>query len=441
MLDDQRRCRTCRSRANRRCEDCGQLTAHLFSAEQAGEELAKAIWVCDRCALGRHVDQIIPAEPAGALAGLRPALLAAEPLTTMRWMARGRDLLTDLDQGRIELDHRVFDGLPRRAAAVYLRSLLVAAEILPPDTHGQLRRFESYLDDILDGVAEPDRMLLNRWARWEVLARLRRRHDAGRTVDSSVGNARRQLRGTARFLSMLHTLNRTLGTANQHDIDDWFAGPGQAQWDVRPFLSWAKRVRELPKHLSIPSHAARPSTRPIDGEERWQVAKRLLGDDSIDPADRVAAALVVIYGQPVSRIVTLTTDNVEVDEHNVYLRLGHHPLDLPEPLATLIQDLPTQRRDGAAAHLPNTWLFAGSHAGAPLTANSLRNRLKNIGIDPRRMRVAATDQLARELPPVVLADVLGISYATAARAVSRAGGNWANYAGERQFEDTFRDFG
>lgn len=397
--------------------------------------------MCDRCSLKRHVDQIIPAEPAGALAGLRPALLAAEPLTTMRWMSRSRELLTDLDQRRIELDHRVFDRLPRRAAAVHLRSLLVAAEILQPDIHGQLRRFESYLDDILVGVEEPGRMLLNRWARWEVLARLRRHHDAGLTVNSSVGNARRQLRGTAKFLAMLHTRKRTLGTAVQHDIDEWFGEPGEAQWDVRPFLSWAKRVRELPKGLVIPSRGARPSTQPIDGEQRWQIAKRLLNDDGIDPADRVAAALVVIYGQPVSRIVTLTTAHVEVDEHNVYLRLGHHPLDLPEPLATLIRELPTKRRDGAAAHLPNTWLFAGSHAGAPLTANSLANRLKKIGIEPRRMRVAATDQLARELAPVVLAEVLGISYATAARAVARAGGNWANYAAERQSEDTFSDFG
>ena len=150
----------------------------------------------------------------------------------------------------------------------------------------------------------------------------------------------------------------------------------------------------------IPSRAARPSTQPIDGEERWQIAKRLLTDDTIDPADRVAGALVVIYGQPISRIVTLTTAHVEVAEGNVFLQLGHHPLDLPEPLATLIQELPARRRDGAAAHLPNTWLFAGSHAGAPLTANSLAIRLQKIGIDPRRMRVAATDQLARELAPV-----------------------------------------
>lgn len=424
LLDSHRRCRTCRSRAGRRCDDCTNITPHLFGVDD--------VWACDRCALKRLVDQIVPAEPPGALAALRPALLAAEPLTTMRWLTRSRDLLADLNQRRIRLDHDVLDGLPRRPAAVYLRSLLVAAEILPPDSDGPLRRLQSYLDGILDIIEEPDRKLLNRWARWEVMARLRRRHDEGRPIAASTGSVRRQLRTTVKFLTLLHSRGRTIATATQHDIDDWFAGPGDTKWVIQPFLSWAKRVRELPRHLVIPSRVARPSTQSIDGEERWQIAKRLLTDDTIDPADRVAAALVVIYGQPVSRIVTLTTAHIEIAEDNVYLQLGHHPLDLPEPLATLIQDLPTRRRDGAAAHLPNTSLFAGSHAGAPLTANSLAIRLQKIGIDPRRMRVAAADQLARELAPVVLAEVLGISHRTAARAVSRAGGDWATYAAERQ---------
>ena len=423
LLDSQRRCRKCRSRANRRCTDCDRVTVHLFGVDH--------VWACDRCALKRHVDQVIPAQPAGALVDLRPALLAAEPLTTMRWLARTQDLLRDLDQRHVALDHSVLDGLPRRRAVEYLRALLTAADILTPDTERPLRRFESDLEDLLDELDESDRKLLNRWVRWEVLARLRRRHDEGRTLTASMGNARRQIRQTVEFLTMLHDRQRTLGTVAQHDIDDWFAQPGHARWDVRSFLTWARRVRELPKDRVIPSRVVRPSTTPIDGEERWRIAKTLLTDDSIDPADRVAGALVVIYGQPISHIVTLTTGHVEVTEQRVCLRLGHHPLDLPEPLATLVQDLPTRRRDGIAEHLPNTWLFAGSHAGAPLKADSLAARLQRIGIDPGRMRVAAADQLARELAPAVLAEVLGIGHGTAARAVSRAGGDWANYAADR----------
>jgi hypothetical protein len=423
LLDSQRRCRKCRSRANRRCADCDRVTINLVGIE--------GVWACGRCALKRRVDQIIPTQPAGALIDLRPALLAADPLTTRMWLARSRDLLIDLDQRRIALDHGVLDAMPRHRVAEHLRALLIAADILPPDAAGPLRRFESDLDNLLDELDEPNRKLVNRWVRWEVLARLRRRHDEGRTLTASIGNARRQIHRTVGFLTMLHNRQRTLGSTAQHDIDDWFAVPGHVRWDVRPFLTWARRVRELPRDLVIPSRVVRPSTTPIDGEERWRIAKKLLTDDSIDAADRVAGALVVIYGQPISRIVTLTTAHVAVAEQRVCLRLGHHPLDLPEPLATLIQDLPTRRRDGIAEQLPNTWLFAGSRAGAPLKANSLAIRLQKIGIDPGRMRVAAADQLARELAPAVLAEVLGIGHGTAARAVSRAGGDWANYAADR----------
>ena len=337
----------------------------------------------------------------------------------------------DLDQRRIELDHGVLDGLPRPRAVEHLRALLIAAAILPPDSARLLRHFESDVDDLLDGLDEHHRKLVNRWARWEVLAHLRRRHDEGRTLTASIGNARRRIRRTVDFLTMLQDRRRTLATTAQHDIDDWFAGPGAMRWDVRSFLGWAHRVREMPKNLVLPSRLVRPSTAPIDPEERWRIAKRLLTDDSIDPADRVAGALVVIYAQPLSRIVTLTTSHVTVAENHVHLQLREHPLDLTEPLASLIQDLPTRRRNGAAEQLPNTWLFAGFHAGEPLSADSLGYRLQDIGIDPRRMRAAATDQLARELAPVILAEVLGVRPATAARAVIRAGGDWANYAADQ----------
>lgn len=37
------------------------------------------------------------------------------------------------------------------------------------------------------------------------------------------------------------------------------------------------------------------------------MARRLVADSAIPPDDRVAAALIVLYGQPLTRIVRLTT--------------------------------------------------------------------------------------------------------------------------------------
>lgn len=418
------RCRMCRARAKKCCADCGHTTILLTGFNGAR--------VCERCALRRHLDQIIPAEPAGALVELRPAILAAEPLTTRRWLTRTRGLLVDLNENRICLDHAVLDGLPHRKSVEHLRALLIASGILSPDPTGRLRRLEADLVELLDQLDEQHRKIVTRWVRWKVLPRLRRRHDQGRELDGVVGNARRQIRQTADFLTALQQRQRLLAELTQHDADDWFSRPGAMRWDVRPFLAWAQHTRLVPASLSLPPGYQSPRAAPVDAEERWRIAKTLLNDDNLDTVDRVAGALVVLYAQPLSRIVTLTNEDVIITDGRVRLRLGQDPLDLPEPLATLIQTLPRKRRASTVEQLPTPWLFAGSHAGKHLSARALSVRLRNIGIEPRRMRVAATDQLAREIPPAFLADVLGLRAVAAVRASRQTGGDWASYAADRQ---------
>ncbi len=129
--------------------------------------------LCDHCALRRAVDQIIPAEPAGLLAPLRPAILAAEPLTTGRWLGRNTDLLTSLNQGRISLDHATLDTLPNTKAIEHLRALLISTEILPPDPAGMIRRLEHNLDTMLRGLDHDHQRAVTRWIRWKVLPPLR----------------------------------------------------------------------------------------------------------------------------------------------------------------------------------------------------------------------------------------------------------------------------
>jgi len=113
------------------------------------------------------------------------------------------------------------------------------------------------------------------------------------------------------------------------------------------------------------------------------------------------------------------------------VRLGDDRLELPEPFATLIQSLPLRRREGVAEQLPANWLFPGQRAGRPLAAVSLGCRLRAIGIEPRRIRLAALDQLSKEIPPAMLAGVLGLNAPHTVRHTSSAGGDWARYAAER----------
>ena len=144
----------------------------------------------------------------------------------------------------------------------------------------------------------------------------------------------------------------------------------------------------------------------------------------------VGGALVVLYAQPLVRICALTTHDIATDGAIVTVRLGGDRLELPEPFATLIQSLLQPRRQGVAEQLPGDWLFPGQRAGRHLAAASLGRRLRTIGIEPRRTRLAALDQLSAEIPPAMLAGVLGPKTSHVVRHTTRAGGDWAHYAAD-----------
>ena len=76
-------------------------------------------------------------------------------------------------------------------------------------------------------------------------------------------------------------------------------------------------------------------------------------------------------------------------------------------------------------------LFAGSRAGTHINPTNLGQRLRRIGIQPRPMRLAAAEQLSREVPPAMLSGVLGLRTATIVKQTDQSGGNWASYAASR----------
>ncbi|WP_454118517.1 hypothetical protein [Microbacterium lacticum] len=368
----------------------------------------------------------------GVLAPLRASILAAEPLTTRRWLARTRELLRDLDTGRIPLSHDALDRFPQRRAAEHLRALLITAGLLELDPHRSLRRLEDRIPELTAPLDHEHRQLATRWLNWKVLPRLRTLDEQQRT-DTSVRNATRQVEQVVAFLTVLQDAGRHLDEATQHDIDSWFAGPGAIRHVVRPVLTWARQNRQLPRRVELPpTYVGKPVT-PMDAEQRWHIARRLTTDDTLDPADRIAAALIVLYAQPVNRVAALTTDDVTVTEIGTSLTLGTDALELPEPFATAIRQLPIRRRVGTAEQLPTRWLFPGNHAGTHITQNALANRLRRtLDIQPRQLRLAAAEQLTREIPPAMLAGILGLRPLTIVRINANAGGSWANYAADRQ---------
>ncbi|MFC4071921.1 hypothetical protein [Actinoplanes subglobosus] len=425
ILDAHGRCHHCRTRGERRCVDCGEPATPMRDIDGVG--------VCDQCALRRTLDRILPEQTSAPLRQLRQAILAAEPGATRAWLTRPRaaTILGDLHHGRLECSHTALDTQPPGRDLEHLRALLVAAAALPADPHRLIDRLAEELTGAVSDCGEPDRRVLRSWIRWRLLARLRNAADIGAELTAPIYHARATVGQVTAFVTGLHGAGRALATCQQADLDGFFAAAPSTGSHIRPFLTWAQQRRHLPRTLHLPPSRRGSPAAPADAEHRWGIARRLVHDDTLDTSDRVAAALVVLYAQPISRIVTLTSVDVHTLDGAVTVALGPDRLELPEPFATLITRLPHRRRHGVAAHLPSPWLFPSARAGSHATPGAVSARLQRLGIQPRAMRQAALIQLAAEIPPAMLAGLLGIHPTTAVKWTKLGGGNWTTYAATR----------
>ncbi|MEV4231250.1 single-stranded DNA-binding protein [Streptomyces bobili] len=197
---------------------------------------------------------------------------------------------------------------------------------------------------------------------------------------------------------------------------------------LRAFLNWAMQIRHCPRSLSLP--AMKVSRRAaLSDDERLDALGRLLTDTKTPLRLRVAGVIVLLYAQPVSRIVRLTLDDVIRDGDTVLLRLGESPSPVPAPVADLLLEHIANRDNMNTATNPaSRWLFPGRRAGQPFGPDHLSALLNEVGIPIAAARGAAIRQQLLELPAPVVADALGYHDKTTSRLRNETGGTWSRYA-------------
>ena len=417
-----------------RCCECSGLAPMHTCTECGREDKLYERGRCDRCALaGRAAelmagpDGIVPA----ALVAVHDTIVAsATPRKALNWLRQGAGapILAELAAGTIAVSHEALDAHPRPSAANHVRQMLVAHGVLKPRDE-QLAMFERANTATIAAIERPeDRTTVAAFATWRVLRRLRRRAEHDTTARTAIRHARTQVTGAVRFLDWLATRQLCLASCTQGDLELWLATGPPSRYDVRHFVDWTSE-RGLSTKLRVPLLRSRPGDA-LDAEARWATIRRLLHDPAIELADRVAGSFVLVYAQPLTRIAVMTVDQVTQTDPGVSVRFGSHSVAVPDPLATFVT---AQVSTGRSGHVgigsrPSTWLFPGHLPGRPITAQRLGQRLGAFGIDARAGRRAAQQQLAAEVPAVVLAQMLGVAISTAVHWVHEAGGDWANYA-------------
>jgi hypothetical protein len=419
--------------AEPRCRDC---TVPAFPDCAACADSPRP-GQCASCLLELRLRELLAGPDGGILPPLRPlkkALAATDPPgTALRWLAKPpvAAALSQIAAGGRDLSHGELDRLEQTPVLAHLRSVLVATGTLPPRDE-QMARLERFAADVTGGRPDPEqRQVLRRYATWHLLRRLRSRNN-GRPVTYEQHNVvQQQVRAAVALLDWLGSRGLTLGTCGQADLDEWLSGSGSSpRRDAGHFVRWAARQRLT--SVSIPAVRWRGPVQALDDEARWDAARRLLHDGTINARDRLAGLLVLLYAQPVARVARLTTGHVTVSGDTVQIRLGTAPITLPEPAAGLARQLLDGKRGHATtgAADPSPWLLPGGQPGRPVSSGHLGQRLKDLGIHPGQARSTALFQLASELPAALLARMLGIHIDVAVTWQRISAGDWMAYAAD-----------
>jgi hypothetical protein len=392
---------------------------------------------CARCRLELRLRELLTSPDGGIRSSLRPlknALATTDPPgTALRWLARQpvAAVLADIAAGRRQLTHAELDSLEQTPVLAHLRSVLVATGTLPPRDE-QVARLERFIGDVLATRSDPDqRQILRRYAVWHLLRRLRHRNNGQPATIQQHDVVLQHVRGAVALLDWLEARNLTLAACGQGDLDRWLTG-GEASYCYHAghFVRWA--TRQHLTALSFPATKWAGPARALDGQARWDAARRLLHDGALNARDRLAGLLVLLYAQPVARISRLTTDHVTTDGITVKIRFGPAPVTLPDPVADLTRQLLDGNRGHATtgAGSPSPWLFPGGQPGRPVSATHLAQRVKALGIQPGQARSTALFQLAAELPAALLARMLGIHIEVAVAWQHASSGDWSAYAAD-----------
>jgi hypothetical protein len=392
---------------------------------------------CGQCLIDSRLDELMGpntgSQPTGLQALRRDIATAEHHITAMRWLTKPSiaPVLADLAAGRMPLTHQAFDELPDSQALAHLRQTLVAVGALP-ERDEELVRLEQFLTGFLDSQQDRNhRKILHRYTIWHLVKRLRGRNNGLPTSRQQALRIRNHARAASGFLDWLDTNNLTLGSCRQADLDRWVTDDsGAYRFETGNFIRWAHTNNLTAAHLASIRWGGPAQL--LNDHHRWDTARRLLHDEALNPEDRLAGLLVLLYAQGATAISRMTTEQIHAEDHDVRLHLGRVPIQLPEPVAALARTVVANRKGHATigARAPSPWLFPGGQPGRPISTARLTQRLNNLGIRPNQTRSTALFQLATEIPAAILARTLGIHTDVAVTWQRLSGGDWATYAAQ-----------
>lgn len=413
------------------CVECTGIRQRFTCATCGQERPRFRTSTCIECALRIDISALfdLEARPNAPLRTLREILVTADrPESIYTWMRnpKVRTTLAQLGADERSLTHDSLDQLPTSRHIDHLRAILVDAHLLPQRDEA-LHRFERWLAEKLEPLPVDLRKPVERFATWHHLRSIRRKSSPTTNSQSSVHNAKQEITAAIAFLTWLHDEHgRTLNQCRQAHVDLWLAAGPTTRFTVRNFLVVAMKERLVPP-LIVP-HRKSKSTRKMTHEDRIEWIRRCLVEEPDTVAFRTAAMLLVLYAQPLSRVASLQIDAITEVEGDLHLTFNEIPVLILEPFAELVRTHLAHRAPSRTRDVETSpWLFPGGRAGTHINCSYLMTKIRDLGINLLAAKNRALDDLVTEMPPPLVADLLGYSYQVTTQHAASAGNTFAHY--------------
>ncbi|WP_290514354.1 hypothetical protein [Aeromicrobium sp.] len=423
IINDRPACRTCSNiKLNVDCKSCG-AEAELYSGGH-----------CQRCVLTDTVDRLLTSPDTGQITP--PLVLIADALKKMEransgltWIRQKHvnDFLLELAR-RPVITHEALDALPPSRTLDYVRGLLVEHHALPQRDE-LLARYERWATGAQKRVVDHDhRDVIARFIRWGMLRRMR-------TMDSVSNGTFLRSKQTVTvaigFCNWLTERDQTLFYLNQSYVDRWQAEGPTTRELVSRFISWTSKAKITPPEITVAPHR-RGTTPRMPHEQQRDAIDLAVHSDEMTQRDRLAAILVLVFGQQIEKVVTLTWDDITLTDRDVLIDLAGFPIRLDPPLDQPIRDLvaaPLHSR--TAAHPNSSWVFRGAKPGRHIDPAHLRARLKPT-FPTLEARLGTLHELTRLAPVAVIAEVLNYSPQTIEKHANASATAYSQYVANRR---------
>jgi len=273
-----------------------------------------------------------------------------------------------------------------------------------------LARYDRWVRERLDDTCAhvEDAQTLRLFVTWHQRRRLVAKREPLRPAQ--INNATQCLRASGQFL-------------------DWLTMPPTTRTAARPFLVWAKNTGRMPPHAI--GHRKPKRTLQLSQDQRLDAVSKCLQPRAGEPWARGAALLVLLFAQPIHKIVALTNDAFTTISGELHLKLGTDSTPIPAPFAAMFRELLESRRNTNLYNRDSNYLLPGQRPRSHIDANTARAAITAIIGDILPARNAALRQLVIDCPPPVIAAMLDYSDQVTTKHAAAAGSPWMTYAATR----------